>query len=671
MDISKSTFLLADTFIEEYIGKQPNWGPIGYVVYKRTYSRPLYSIKERYQELAKKAGLETNEEFWLTLIRVIEGTYKIQEAHCRSLKLPWSPKKAQNSAQHMFKLIWNFKFLPPGRGLWAMGTEAVEKKGSAILNNCAFISTKDLKHSFSEPFCFLMDFSMLGVGVGADTKGAGTITIKKPRTTIEPHIVEDSREGWVALIGRILDSYVSQDVLPLNIDYSLVRELGAPIRGFGGVSSGKQPLVELVEDIKNILDPLIGESITSTAIVDIFNLIGRCVVAGNLRRTAEIMFGEIEDNDFFNLKNPEINKQALEHHRWSSNNSIFAKIGMDYTKFAEATIKNGEPGYAWLENSRAYSRMKDPKDFKDEEIAGTNPCGEIGLFSGELCNLVETFPANHDSYEEYERTLKYAYLYAKTVTLLPTHNEKTNAVIMRNRRIGTSQSGIVQAFNKHGKREIFNWCDNGYRYIRKVDKTYSKWLCIPESIKVSTVKPSGSISLMCGATPGIHYPHSEYYYRVIRFANENPLVRVLNQAGFKCIELDQNKEPNTTAIYFPVKENFFSKNKYDVSMWEQLEMAAQYQAYWADNQVSATITFTPEEAKDIKNALELYETRLKGISFLPLMDHKYEHAPYQTITKEEYEIANSKIKKYDLNKITNDLVDKFCSNDTCEIVPKK
>lgn len=670
MDISKSTFLLADTFINQYIGKQPNWGPVGYVIYSRTYSRPLYSVKPRHQKLAEKAGLKNKEEYWLTLTRVVEGTYQIQEAHCKSLKLPFSQKKAQQSAQEMFKLMWNFKFLPPGRGLWAMGTEAIEAKGGGVLNNCSFVSTENLKHSFSEPFCFLMDFSMLGVGVGGDTKGAGTISIKKPRITTEPHIVEDTREGWVELTRRVLDSYVGADTLPLNIDYSKVRALGEPIKGFGGVSSGPLPLIELIKSLQDILNPLIGEKITSTAIVDIFNLIGRCVVAGGIRRTAEIMFGEINDDDFFNLKNPEINLEALQHHRWASNNSIFAKIGMDYTKFANSTIKNGEPGYLWLENSQAYSRMKDPKDWRDEKVKGANPCNEQSLESNELCCLVESFPALSESYEEYERTLKYAYLYAKTVTLVPTHNEKTNAITMRNRRIGTSQSGIIQAFNKHGCREMLKWCDDGYAYLRNLDKIYSNWLCVPQSIKITSIKPSGSISLLCGATPGIHYPHSEYYYRVIRFQTGSELIKALARSGYKCIELDQNKEPNTTAVYFPIKEANFLKSKNDVSMWEQLEIAAQYQAYWADNQVSATITFKPEEAKDIKRALELYETRMKGVSFLPLMDHKYEHAPYQTITKEEYEEAIKEIKPLNLVKVENEVVERFCDGETCEIPVK-
>src|SRR5580704_13800569 len=177
-------FKLNPIFIEKYIGKQPNWGPLGYIVYLRTYSR----LKED----------NTREEFWETLIRVVEGVYSIQKEHCKSLGLPWSNVKSQNSAQEMFRRMWDFKFLPPGRGLWAMGTSIVDKIGAAALFNCSYISTKDLSTDFAAPFVFLMDMSMLGVGVGFDTEGKNSVTIRMPKYTEDIFVVEDSREGWVS-----------------------------------------------------------------------------------------------------------------------------------------------------------------------------------------------------------------------------------------------------------------------------------------------------------------------------------------------------------------------------------------------------------------------------------------------------------------------------------------
>ena len=148
----RERFKLSDRFLENYRGKQPQWGPLGYITFKRTYAR---SIED---------GTDRTEEYWETVRRVVEGCYTIQLNHCMSLKLPWKPEKAQRSAQEMFKLMWDFKFLPPGRGLWMMGSDYIYERGSGALNNCAFVSTDELDTDFAEPFCFLMDLSMLGTG---------------------------------------------------------------------------------------------------------------------------------------------------------------------------------------------------------------------------------------------------------------------------------------------------------------------------------------------------------------------------------------------------------------------------------------------------------------------------------------------------------------------------
>ena len=256
-------FSLSENFIAEYSSKQPNWGPVGYFTYKRTYARNLPD--------------GNTEEFWQTCKRVVEGVYNIQKQHCKALRLPWNDRKAQASAQEMFRRMWEFKFTPPGRGLWMMGTDLVYTKGSAALNNCAFVTTENIDIDFATPFCFLMDMSMFGVGVGGDCRGAGKIKIYEPKYTNTPYIVEDSREGWVELVRTILNSFVGKALYPTNIDYSQVRPRGAKIHGFGGVASGPQPLQDLVENISKVLweegreEPRL---ITSSQIVDIFNYIG-------------------------------------------------------------------------------------------------------------------------------------------------------------------------------------------------------------------------------------------------------------------------------------------------------------------------------------------------------------------------------------------------------------
>lgn len=674
------SFVLSSSFMDDYEGKQPEWGPLGYITYKRTYARPLPNGK--------------SEEFWQTCQRVVEGVYNVQKIHCRRVGLPWDDRKAQKSAQEMFKRLWAFKFTPPGRGLWMMGTEQVYKNGSAALNNCAFVSTKDISTDFSAPFTFLMDMSMLGVGVGGDCKGAGTVRIVEPKQGDFIHVVSDDREGWVNLIKLILDAYVGKGALPAEIDYSHVRPFGAPIKGFGGVASGPQPLIDLAGRIQAILKTP-GELITTSQIVDIFNVIGVCVVAGNVRRTAEIMFGEISDTEFASLKDPAelnalyvkrgettdeaeiaaidaaISNHPLRTHRWASNNSIFAEVGMDYHAISENIKANGEPGLVWLDTMREYGRMKDAPNGKDYRAMGSNPCAEQTLESFELCCLVETFPAAHESLEDYLATLKYAYLYAKTVTLIPTHDERTNRVMNRNRRIGCSQSGIIQAMNKLGRRAYLQWCDKGYNYIQGLDKMYAEWLGVPRSIKTTSIKPSGTVSLLCGATPGIHYPHSEYYIRRIRVSVSSPLVDLCREAGYPVEQDVYDQSGKTMVVSFPIKEEHFGKSKDEVTIWEQVANAADLQHYWADNQVSVTVTFRKEEADQIPAVLEVFEERLKSISFLPISEHGYAQAPYETISKETYESLVSQIKPMLLSSDSHEVDDKFCDGDSCEITLKE
>lgn len=643
-------FSLSDSFLADYVGKQPNWGPVGYFTYKRTYARQLDNGQ--------------TEEFWQTCKRVVEGVYNIQKQHCKVQRLPWNDRKAQASAQEMFTRMWQFKFTPPGRGLWVMGTDLVHTKGSAALNNCAFVTTENIDIDFATPFCFLMDMSMLGVGVGSDCKGVGKVKLIKPKCSDSAYVVEDSREGWVDLIRTVLNSFIGKNLYPAVIDYSKVRPRGAAIKGFGGVASGPEPLVALVKNLTQLLTPLESDSsfITSAQIVDIFNYVGKCVVAGGVRRTAEIMFGEPDDQEFVTLKQ---DKDALMDRRWASNNSIFATVGMDYSSIAKSIAVNGEPGCIWLDNMRNYGRMADPANEKDLRVMGSNPCSEQSLEDHELCCLVETFPAHHDTFEDYQRTLKFAYLYAKTVTLVPTHNQKTNSVMQRNRRIGCSMSGIIQAINKLGRSDFYKWCDSGYDYIKNLDTIYSEWLCIGRSVKMTSVKPSGTVSLLCGATPGIHYPEAEYYIRNIRVANTSPLVQACINSGYQ-VEPD-SYAVDTSVVSFPVKEKFFVKGKKDVTLWEQFANAAAMQYWWADNQVSITVTFNKNEESDIQSCLDIYQNQLKSISLLPISEHGYVQAPYIPITEEEYNARMQNVSELDLTLSRHEAEDKFCDGDACEL----
>ena len=658
-NMDTTRFYLSDNFVSKYKRKKAPFGfnGLGELVYNRTYSR------------LKDDG--KNEQWWETVQRVVEGTFNMQKRHIDSHGLGWNAWKAQHSAQQMYDRIFNMKFLPPGRGLWAMGTPITEeKKLFAALNNCAFVSTENLSSEFSKPFCFLMDASMLGVGVGFDTKGEGNIILKgpNPMRKSELCIIPDTREGWVESLRLLLDSYAHGSG-ELEFDYSEIRPAGVPIRGFGGESSGPDPLEELHNSIRTILNEEVGQPISLTAIVDIMNLIGKCVVAGNVRRTAEIVFGEADSEEYLDLKNYEVNPHRATY-GWTSNNSIFASVGMNYEPAAERIRYNGEPGFAWLDNMRAYGRMADAPNFKDRRASGGNPCLEQTLESYELCCLVETFPNNHDSLDDYLETLKYAYLYAKTVTLGNTHWPETNRVMLRNRRIGCSMSGIAQFIADHSLGTLQVWMDKGYHHIQKLDEEYADWMAIPRSIKTTSIKPSGTVSLLAGATPGIHFPESRYYIRRMRLGIHSNLVPALQKAGYT-IEPAFGAEESTVVVEIPVDVGEGVRTLDGVSMWEQLGLAAIAQRYWADNQVSCTVTFDPEsEGQQIAAALDQFQYQLKGISFLPRLDAgAYAQMPYEAIDAETYREMKKKLGKLSFGRIKGEeiIVERFCDNDVCEI----
>lgn len=651
-------FRLDDDFIAQYANKRPNFGfnGLGELVFWRTYSR------------LKPDG--TKETFCEMTRRVVEGCYEIQRRHCRRLHIPWDYNKALVSAYEMFQRIWDFKFTPPGRGMWMMGTPFMWERGGSALNNCAFVSTDDqIESDPAEPFCFLMDMSMLGVGVGFDTRGAGKILVNAPNAEEFVYAVPDSREGWVDSIRVLIHSYTTKSHLGTIIyDYSHIRKAGSDINGFGGKASGPGILERLHEMIRDLLDRRIGAFLSSVDIVDLMNFIGVCVVAGNVRRTAELALGAPNDVAYRQMKDNRVYSKELETHRWASNNSLLAYVGMDYDAIGEQNAINGEPGLQWLENIRDYGRTIDGRQPGiDGRAKGTNPCGEQSLESYELCCLVETFPTNHDDAEDYMRTLKFAYLYAKTVTLLPTHNLRTNQVTLRNRRIGVSQSGIIQAFAKFGRRAVLrDFCDAGYNEIRRWDSIYAEWLCVQRSIKVTSVKPSGTVSLLAGSTPGIHHPEASTYWRRVRLASDSILVKVLADAGYH-IEPTANDSERTVVVKFAVSDERVRPVK-EVSIWEQMANAVDYQRYWADNQVSCTVKFNKSEVGDIKRVLEAYEDQLKGISFLPLEDHGYEQAPYEPCTPEEAAEYNAKLKPVDYRPYVMEAAGSyFCDNEKCEL----
>jgi hypothetical protein len=206
--------------------------------------------------------------------------------------------------------------------------------------------------------------------------------------------------------------------------------------------------------IRTLCEEYVGSMIDTDWLADVGNMIGVCVEMGGIRRSAEIILGEFGDKSFYDLKS-DITK--VKSHRYMSNNSVKCIPGCSYQEIYEAMRRNGDPGIVWLYNAQRYGRMNGIMDPADFMAMGVNPCVEQTLWDKELCNLVETFPGRHANLHSYMRTLKAAYRYAKTVTLMKTGFREVDDVIEQNRRIGTSQTGIIKAFDRHGRHTMLAW----------------------------------------------------------------------------------------------------------------------------------------------------------------------------------------------------------------------
>jgi ribonucleoside-triphosphate reductase (thioredoxin) len=672
--VSLFSFRLSDDFVATYKEKKAPFGytdaagnSVGEITFLRTYSR------------LKEDGMK---ETWAEVCeRVINGMYSIQKDHCKSQRLPWNDSRAQASAKEAFERLFNLKWTPPGRGLWVMGTPIVNvQRNSAALQNCAFVSTMEMtKANPARPFAFLMEASMLGVGVGFDDKGADKdFTIYAPQNTHSTYVIPDTREGWVESLSMILNSYLKPDQFTVKFDYSEVRPAGVPIKTFGGTAAGHEPLEKLHNYIRKLFDGRAGEKVTRTDLADIGNLIGVCVVSGNVRRSAELLIGRLDDDTFLNLKNaekfPERNSYdpAAPGWGWMSNNSVETTVGQDLDKIVPGIALNGEPGVIWMDVSRKYGRLADPVNNKDHRIAGYNPCAEQSLESYECCTLVETYLNRHDDLEDFKRTLKFAYLYAKTVTLLPTHWEETNAIMQRNRRIGTSISGVANFADRKGLPTLRDWMDDGYKHIKQYDNTYSEWLGIRESIKMTTVKPSGTVSILAGESPGVHWTvGGKFFNRAIRFANSDPMLPLFKMANYR-VEPASESPDTTSVVFFPIK-SLAERAEKDVTIFEKMSLAATAQRYWSDNSVSVTVSFDPEkEAEHVGTVLHMYDGQLKTVSFLPSGNAVYPQMPYTQITEEEYEEATMKLFPIDFAGVYAGMAadavgEMYCTTDACEI----
>lgn len=520
---------------------------------------------------------------------------------------------------------------------------------------------------------------MSGVGVGFDSHF--NMLLEEPRKdALEVFVIPDTREGWSYSIRLLLASYLNHNSRTMVFDYSKIRPKGAFIRSFGGTASGpgalrlcherirascncllktqrchsneiddREAIAEMIRE--RILHELAflkeeDESLmekkqkqmegwiaailsnshfqtygTTRACIDWCNFIGVCVRMGNLRRSAIIMLGSPDDKEFFEAKDYAIHPERVDV-GGTSNNSIQLYEEDQYEPAANVISKvvgvRGEPGIVNMVRI-----WEEQEGLRQENAEGINPCGETPLQSYELCNLVEVFPCNAPSYFAWIRACKYATLFASIVTCIPTSSEKTNAVVQKNHRLGVSQTGLFQYYEqcKTGK-EYEQRLSSAYNSIREVANHYVSKITGVIPIRVTVVKPSGTIAPLGNAPPGVHPPiESRYVIRRIRIARNKPISAILIARG---VPYEVDVTDPTAYVFDFVLDQGNMRTAAEVTMWELGALAMATQKHYADNAVSLSLYIDKhaDTPTHIYAYLKRYLHHIKSISFMPRESEK-------------------------------------------------
>lgn len=704
-------FTLNDPTVNILQSMTPEFGYNGFgeVVFARTYSRMNHFLQKQ--------------ETWADVVhRVVNGVFSIRKDWYVKNRITWDEVFWQDFARKFAISLFKMEWLPPGRGLWAMGTPFIYERGSMSLYNCAYTELR--AESFAEDIEWMMDSLMLGVGVGFKPV-RDTLHVSAP---VGEYLyqIPDTKEGWAHAVRQRIEAFTIPGAKYPNFDFSNIRPEGQPIKGFGGLASGPAPLQKLLDFITSTFKRFLEDPNYDVVRLktDIANAVGICVVAGNVRRSAEIAMGPITDQVFLDLKDYDKYPERREI-GWMSNNTAVCENDEDFLmldEIAKRVVVRGEPGLANVNNfaiGRVGKRKRYPSGRKDL-ATGLNPCGEITLEHRETCNVVETCPTRCRTVSDWYNACIYATLYSSTVSLLPTHQPSTNSVVNRNRRIGV---GIVDGafwIQKHGLHRVTSYLRNGYRVVRRTNSWANGEAGVPSAIKVTTIKPGGTVPKLVGGVGGIGFATFNHTLRRMRVAANNPIVPVLKKA---CVPWEPCVyDPKTLVFSFPTYQK--GKPAQQVSLWEQAFNLITFQREWSDNAVSNTLYFKPKwtkvglvgdarlnkkltkavntireanrgtyedketkfewtpqgvmmykvnpghEEDVIRDVLAHIAPMIKSCSFLPHADEGvYAQMPEEGLTEREYKKLVKAIKPFDWSEFSNSdgQDERYCSGASCEV----
>ena len=623
------------------------FGEIGYITYARTYSR------------LKKDGAKEN--FTDTVLRELSGMEK-------QLKLNLN----EEEREFYMDMRHNMEGSVAGRFMWQLGTKTVDNLGLSSLQNCAFVVIDEP----IRPFTWTMDMLMVGSGVGYSIKREHVDKlprVAKKKVKIQrfddkqaDFIVPDTREGWVKLLGKVLKSYFYSGE---GFTYStqLVRGRGEDIKGFGGVASGAAILVEGMDLICSVLDERRGQKVRSIDALDMMNIIGMIVVAGNVRRSAQLAIGDYDDPLYLKAKRWDLG--SVPNWRAMSNNSVDCPDAKLLPEEFWQTYEQGEPyGLINIKLAQKVGRIGEYQ-YPDPEVQGFNPCAEQGLANYETCCLAEIFLPNITSYERLLKVAIMLYRVNKHSLNLKSHHPETQDIVNKNMRMGIGITGVMMC-----SVEQLSWLDSCYKYLRVYDEEYSKAMGFPVSIKLTTVKPSGTLSLLAGVTAGVHPATAgQYYIRRITIATESKLIDVCKNHGYH-VEFKENfdgtLDRSSMIVEFPCAYPDGVISADEMTVFEQLETVKFMQKNWSDNSVSVTAYYEKEDLPELRRYIEEnFGENFKTLSFLLKGSASgFKQLPYEGISRERYTYLSGLTKP-----ITSVVIDEddyeldSCANGACPI----
>lgn len=539
--------------------------------------------------------------------------------------------------KEVFDAIHNLEVMPSMRALMTAG-KALDRDHVAGYN-CSYLPIDDPK-AFDEAMCILMNGT--GVGFSVERQYVNKLPeIPEQLYDCDTIItVRDSKEGWSKAL-RMLISLLYAGEIP-KWDLSQLRPAGAPLKTFGGRSSGPDPLNDLFKFVIRTFKTAHGRKLTSLECHDIMCKIGEVVVVGGVRRSAMISLSNLSDDRMRHAKAGawwEANGQ-----RSLSNNSAVYTEKPDVGQFMQEWLsiyesKSGERGIFSREASQKVAKRGGRRDPNFE--FGTNPCSEIILRPYQFCNLTEVVIRSDDNEKSLARKIRIATILGTLQSTL-THFPYLRKIWQKNteeeRLLGVSFTGIYDCplMNDPSDPTLPDRLNKLRQVAIDTNKEWSEKLGINQSVAITCVKPSGTVSQLVLSPSGIHPGHDHYYYRRVRSDNKDPLTQHLINAGVPH-EPDVMKPHATTVFTFPMKLPDSSVTRNDVDAIKHLELWLQYQRHWCEHKPSVTINVTESEWPRVGAWVYDHFDEMSGVSFLPYDGGSYKQAPYETISKEEYE----------------------------------